>query len=101
MDVTLTSAMEGQALSPILGRTVYRLVQEALTNARKHAPGQVVAITIEGEPTAGVRVEVVNRPRVGQAPATIAAPRDDVAKRDGKRGDHVGRGWGSSGSPSA
>jgi signal transduction histidine kinase len=97
MDVTLTNAMEGRALSPILGRTVYRLIQEALTNVRKHAPGQVVAISIEDEPTAGMRVEVVNRPRVGQAPTTIAAPHDDVAKRDGrvgKRGDHVGSGMG-------
>jgi signal transduction histidine kinase len=95
MDVTLTNALDGETLSPILGRTVYRLIQEALTNVRKHAPGQVVAIAIDGDRTTGVRVEVVNRPRVGQAPTKIAAPHDD-ARRDarGKRGDHVGSGMG-------
>lgn len=30
--------------------TVYRVVQEALTNARKHAPGAVVRITIQRDP---------------------------------------------------
>ncbi|MFG1606185.1 sensor histidine kinase [Actinoplanes sp. NPDC049265] len=32
------------ALSPVTGRTAYRVVQEALTNARKHASGAVVRI---------------------------------------------------------
>ena len=81
MDVTLTNALEGETLSLILGRTVYRLVQEALTNVRKHAPGQVVAIAIEGDRTAGVRVEVVNRPRVGNEAL-------------GERGNQVGSGMG-------
>ena len=36
-----------------LGRTVYRLVQEALTNARKHAPGQLVTIELAGAPEHG------------------------------------------------
>ena len=50
-----------------VGRTVYRLIQEALTNARKHAPGQRVTIAIRGDRDAGVDVHVVNRPAVGQA----------------------------------
>jgi signal transduction histidine kinase len=54
-------------LSPTIGRTVYRLVQEALTNVRKHAPGHRVMITIDGDRARGVQVEVVNRPMVGQA----------------------------------
>lgn len=72
MEVTLENALESEALPPILGRTIYRVVQEALTNARKHAPGQPVTIGIGGDQAAGVRVEVVNRPRVGHqvAPAT-------------------------------
>ncbi|HEY2655966.1 MAG TPA: histidine kinase, partial [Solirubrobacteraceae bacterium] len=91
MDVTIRNALEGEALSPILGRTVYRIIQEALTNVRKHAPGQVVAIAIDGDRTAGVRVEVVNRPRVGLADTTNIDLGDDDASR---RGDHVGSGMG-------
>jgi signal transduction histidine kinase len=67
MEVSFANAFEDERLSPILGRTVYRLVQEALTNARKHAPGQVVSIKIDGDRVGGLRIEVVNRPPVGQA----------------------------------
>jgi signal transduction histidine kinase len=34
-------------LPPETGRTVFRVAQEALTNARKHAPGAAVTITLE------------------------------------------------------
>lgn len=43
-----------------LGRHVYRIVQEALTNARKHAPGARVVVTVEGAPDAGLVVDVRN-----------------------------------------
>jgi signal transduction histidine kinase len=89
MDVSFKDTLEEQSLSPILGRTVYRVVQEALTNARKHAPGQVVTITLGGDRGAGVSVEVVNRPWVGQADAGPPA-----AAGDGADGDHVGSGTG-------
>jgi signal transduction histidine kinase len=39
--------------------TVYRTAQEALTNARKHAPGQPVSLTLEFTP-ATVTVAIVN-----------------------------------------
>jgi signal transduction histidine kinase len=42
------------------GRTVYRVVQEGLTNARKHAPGEPVSVTLAGGPGAGLDVSVVN-----------------------------------------
>jgi signal transduction histidine kinase len=32
--------------SPVVGRTVYRIVQESLTNVRKHAPGATVAVRV-------------------------------------------------------
>lgn len=41
-------------------RTAYRVVQEGLTNARKHAPGTDVSVTIAGAPQRGVTVEVCN-----------------------------------------
>jgi signal transduction histidine kinase len=43
-----------------LGRTVYRVVQEGLTNARKHAPGAAVRVVLAGRPGAGLDVSVVN-----------------------------------------
>jgi signal transduction histidine kinase len=42
------------------GRTAYRVVQEALTNARKHAPGQPVRIALDGSPGVRLRIDVVN-----------------------------------------
>ncbi|MPY95050.1 MAG: sensor histidine kinase [Acidimicrobiia bacterium] len=44
-----------------LGRTVYRVVQEALTNANKHAPGEAIRIVLQGRPGASLTVTVVNR----------------------------------------
>jgi signal transduction histidine kinase len=46
-------------LAPEASATAYRLVQEALTNALKHAPGAPVRITIR-EQDAAVEVAVVN-----------------------------------------
>lgn len=45
---------------PATGRTVYRIVQEGITNVRKHAPGSVVAIRSSGDPSSGIRVMVAN-----------------------------------------
>jgi signal transduction histidine kinase len=46
-------------LDPGLQLTVYRLVQEALTNARRHAPGSTVRVCVDGTP-GELRVEVVS-----------------------------------------
>jgi signal transduction histidine kinase len=50
-----------QLASPVVGRTVYRIAQEALTNARKHAPGARVTVRVRYHPT-DVRLEVRNTP---------------------------------------
>ena len=55
----LTSLLEA------LGRTAYRVVQEGLTNARKHAPGSPVEVTVSANGTAALVVEVVNAPWAG------------------------------------
>jgi signal transduction histidine kinase len=47
-----------------IGRTAYRVVQEGLTNARKHAPGAAADVTISAN-TSRLTVEVVNRSPVG------------------------------------
>jgi signal transduction histidine kinase len=93
MDVSFKDSLRAGSLSPILGRTVYRVVQEALTNVRKHAPGQVVTITLDGDRSVGVRVEVVNRPWVGQAPGAVQSPQSGAAD-DAAEGAHVGAGMG-------
>ncbi|GIJ76385.1 two-component sensor histidine kinase [Micromonospora phaseoli] len=49
-----------EALRPATQRTVYRTVQEGLTNARKHAPGTPVAVRVEAAPGPGVAVTVSN-----------------------------------------
>lgn len=43
-----------------VGRTVYRIVQEGLTNARKHAPAAEVGIELTGTPGEGVAVVMRN-----------------------------------------
>jgi signal transduction histidine kinase len=55
------------------GRTAYRVVQEALTNARKHAPGAEVTVTVTGGRGAGLTVEVVNPLTKHPAPLGVVA----------------------------
>jgi signal transduction histidine kinase len=50
-----------QTLPAMVSRTVYRVVQEGLTNARKHAPGQRVHITLTGAPGDELTIEMRNR----------------------------------------
>ncbi len=59
----------------VVGRTAYRIVQEALTNARKHAPGAAVAIRVTGGPAQRLTVEVHN--------TTPPAPGPDAGPGDG------------------
>jgi signal transduction histidine kinase len=44
----------------LTGRTGYRLVQEALTNARRHAPGQPVRLAVAGRPGGRLTITVSN-----------------------------------------
>ncbi|MFF5171503.1 sensor histidine kinase [Micromonospora sp. NPDC000089] len=48
-----------------VGRSAYRIVQEGLTNARKHAPGAVVDVRLAGRPGDGLTVEIRNPWPVG------------------------------------
>jgi signal transduction histidine kinase len=45
----------------VLGRTVYRVVQEGLTNVRKHAPGQEATVLLGGRRGRNLIVVVANR----------------------------------------
>ncbi|GMA23033.1 two-component sensor histidine kinase [Luteimicrobium album] len=62
---------DGPAVPDRIGRTVYRLVQEGLTNARKHAPGSPVTVAVGGAPDGWLRV-VVRNGRNGLADPTAA-----------------------------
>ncbi len=51
--------------SPMVGRTAYRVLREALTNVRKHAPGAEVTVRVEYHDTQ-VRLTVHNTPPTGE-----------------------------------
>ncbi|WP_433048936.1 sensor histidine kinase [Dactylosporangium sp. CS-033363] len=55
MTVHLEHHLDGE-LPAAVDRTAFRLVQEGLTNARKHAPGAAVAVLLEGGDEVRVRV---------------------------------------------
>ncbi|MFB9965358.1 sensor histidine kinase [Sinosporangium siamense] len=60
MPVSFDMSAEGE-VPEVLGRNVYRIVQEALTNARKHAQGQPVEVRVAGGAGEGLTAEVRNR----------------------------------------
>ncbi|GGM22615.1 sensor histidine kinase [Promicromonospora citrea] len=43
-----------------VGRAAYRVVQEGLTNARRHAPGAAVELSLRGTPGEGLEIAVTN-----------------------------------------
>ncbi|GLW06460.1 ATPase [Microtetraspora sp. NBRC 13810] len=75
-------------LSPTAHHTLYRLVQEALTNIRKHAPGARATVRVVYEP-ATVRVSVLDD---GPAPG---------GAEPGTTGSHASGASGAAGAPGA
>jgi signal transduction histidine kinase len=71
LDVALSVVIDESRLPPDTASTVYRLVQESLTNVAKHAGAGRVAITVAMGPT-GVDIEVSDD-GVGFDPASPAA----------------------------
>ncbi|MEU9222558.1 histidine kinase [Streptomyces sp. NPDC048376] len=61
-----------QALTPAADRAAYRIAQEGLTNAHKHAPGAPITVALRYEPDSLV-VEVANGPVPDGAPAAPPA----------------------------
>ena len=56
---------ELEAAPAATGRNAYRIVQEGLTNARKHAQGAAVEVKADGAPGIGLTIEIRNRLPVG------------------------------------
>lgn len=69
VEVTLDRLGEPRPVEETVGRTAYRVVQEALTNAGRHAPGGAVTVTLDYRP-AELAVTVVNR-RASRPPAAL------------------------------
>lgn len=68
-------SLAGAAGMPVtVSRTAYRVVQEALTNACKHAPGSAVVVRLAGGPGGLLTVEVHNDVPPAGSVATPAAP---------------------------
>ncbi|MEV6103220.1 histidine kinase [Streptomyces sp. NPDC051940] len=81
MEVSLAGSFGGPAgssgerLPPMADRAVYRVVQEALTNATKYAPGAAVTVTLSRDETADeALVTVVNAaPPAGPLPSAAGS----------------------------
>jgi signal transduction histidine kinase len=67
MRITTRIELGDAAPSAAVGRTAYRIAQEGLTNARKHAPGAAVTLTVEAS-DGDLRVEIRSL-----APVAVAA----------------------------
>jgi signal transduction histidine kinase len=59
--ITLRADLDDlDALPASVGRSAYRIVQEGLTNARKHAPHTAVTVELTGRPGTGLDLAVRN-----------------------------------------
>ncbi|MER5549367.1 histidine kinase [Streptomyces sp. NPDC001127] len=79
--VALRRCGDPRPLPPAADHAAYRVVQEGLTNAHKHAPGVPVAIELRYEPDALV-IEVAN----GPASASVSTPVADRTVVSGGQG---------------
>lgn len=61
------------AVPDAIGRHALRIVQEALTNARKHAPSAPVDLRVDGAPGEGLTIEVRN-PAQAPTDGAVAIP---------------------------
>ncbi|MGC5627304.1 sensor histidine kinase [Georgenia sp. Z1344] len=60
---------DGASAPATLARAVHRITTEIMTNARKHAPGEILRLRVTGGPGHGVEIEGANR-----VPAPAASP---------------------------
>ncbi|MEU7724228.1 histidine kinase [Streptomyces sp. NPDC040724] len=71
-DVRLTTSGRPRPLVAACDHAAYRIVQEALTNAYKHAPGAPIAVELRYEDDSLV-VEIANGPAAGPADAEVVS----------------------------
>ena len=76
-DVQASIQVEDLEKAPAaLSRNAFRIIQECLTNARKHAPGVPVTLAVTGGPGAGLDIRVHNA-------VPVLTPTDHVMPRSG------------------
>jgi signal transduction histidine kinase len=64
--ITLHSDLDDRSAPPVsIGRSAYRIVEEGVTNARKHARHAAVTVEVTGRPGIGLDLCVRNPVRVG------------------------------------
>ncbi|KQX12443.1 histidine kinase [Streptomyces sp. Root431] len=68
LELDVDTAEGAPAVPASTGRTAYRIAQEGLTNARKHAPGTKVTVAVDGRPGEGLHVTVHNPAPAGPVP---------------------------------
>ncbi|GAW50049.1 MULTISPECIES: sensor histidine kinase [unclassified Nocardioides] len=64
--VELEDFVADRSVPDAVGRTVYRIIQEGITNARKHAPGALLTVQVSGSEEHGI--DVLLRNPVGFGP---------------------------------
>jgi signal transduction histidine kinase len=57
-----------EVVPDVVGRTLYRIIQEGITNARKHAPGALLTVEVGGSPDVGI--DFVLRNPLGFGPSS-------------------------------
>lgn len=68
VNLVSTVQMEGLGrLDETTSRSAFRITQELLTNARRHAPGIGVRVMVRAAPESGVEIEVANHMPAGAA----------------------------------
>jgi signal transduction histidine kinase len=70
LDLEYIALLDGDTreVPDVVGRTLYRIVQEGITNARKHAPGARLSIRVTGSPEDGI--DILLRNPLGFGPTT-------------------------------
>ncbi|MFI5625389.1 sensor histidine kinase [Nocardioides sp. NPDC051685] len=88
MDVRLEGSLEeGSGATPVRDAAAHRIVQEALTNAARHAPGSAVTVSVDTG-ASGVRLSVSNGratlpPRAGATSGLGLAGLEEAARAAG------------------
>lgn len=94
--VSVDSDLDVADLPDSTSRTAYRVVQEGLTNARKHAPGAGIEVHLTGAPGSGLDISVTNPRSVQTAHAEVPGTGTGLlglSERVDLAGGRIKHGW--------